>query len=149
MIIQHSKQCPSDSNQDVAIQHSKQCHQLASYMHNISESCRIDATWSILYIIEQIHMHMHQSLIMMNLNKWFSILGTLFMHVVLSWGDQSVKCHRSAVRCEQVNYAYVNMFCLTADNRLGCYIPEFSLQLWQYNNNTAWPLSCEDTSIPS
>ena len=60
------------------------------------------------------------------------------------WGDQSVKCHRSAVRCEQVNYAYVNMFCLTADNRLGCYIPEFSLQLWQYNNNTAWPLSCKD-----
>ena len=70
----------------------------------------------------------------------------MWSHLNYVWGDQRVKYHRSAVRCEQVNYAYVNMFCLTADNRLGCYIPEFSL-VWQYNNNTAWPLSCEDASF--
>ena len=67
---------------------------------------------------------------MMNLND-FSILGILYLcmwsYLNYVWGDQSVKCHRSAVRCEQVHYAYVNMFFLTADNRLGCYIPEFLL----------------------
>ena len=67
----------------------------------------------------------------------------MWSHLNYVWGDQSVKCHRSAVRCEQVTY--VNMFYLTADNRLGCYIPEFSLQLC-HNNNSAWPLSCEDAS---